>query len=67
MIIENVRKDNHIINKSSIIIVISFQRPIYKMLYIKKRVYKSYKNHFRMFYPLLIDKSESIAVIKIYK
>ncbi len=37
------------------------------MLYIKKGVYKSYKNYFRTFYLSLINKNESIVVIKVYK
>ncbi len=36
------------------------------MLYVKRGVCKSYKDHLRMFHPLLIDKNESIAVIKMY-
>ncbi len=47
-------------------IVINSQRPIYKTLYIKKEVRKSYKNYFRTFHPSLTNKSKSIAMIKIY-
>ncbi len=48
-------------------IVINFQCLIYKILYIKKRVRESYKDHLQTFHLLLIDKSESIAVIRIYR
>jgi len=48
-------------------IAISFQRPVYKTLHIKKGIRKSYKNHLRTFYSSLTDKNESIAMIKIYK
>ncbi len=37
------------------------------MLYIKKGIRKSYKDHFQTFHLLLTDKSKSIAIIKIYK
>ena len=37
------------------------------MLYIKRGVYKSYKDYLRMFHLSLIDKNESIAVIRIYR
>jgi len=48
-------------------IAMSFQRPVYEALYIRKGVRKSYKDHLRTFYPSLTDKSESIAVIKMYR
>ena len=66
IIIENIRKDDYIVDKNSTMIVISFQRPVYKTLYIKRGVRKSYEDYFRTLYSLLIDKSESIAVIKVY-
>ncbi len=47
-------------------IVINFQCPIYKTLYIKKRVRKSYKDYLRTFYSSLTDKDKSIVVIEIY-
>ena len=37
------------------------------MLYIRKEVYKFYKNYLRTFHSSLIDKSESIVMIKIYE
>ncbi len=66
IIVEYIQEDNHVVDKSSTVIIISFQRLVYKVLYIKKRIYKSYKDHLRIFYPSLIDKSESIAVIRMY-
>ena len=60
-------KDDYIVNESSTMIVINFQYPIYKVLYIRRRVCKSYKDYLQTFYPSLIDKNESIAVIKVYK
>ncbi|SRR6266566_8787356 len=67
IIIEYIRKDDYIVDKSSIIIVINFQHSIYKTLYIRKRVRKSYKDYFRTFYPSLINKNELIIVIKVYR
>ncbi len=67
MIVECIRENDYIVDKSSIIIIMNFQRPIYKVLRIKRRIYKSYKDYFQMFYPSLTDKSKSIAVIKVYK
>ncbi len=67
IIIKNVRKDDYIVDKSSIIIAINFQCPIYKTLYIKKRVREFYKDHLQTFYSSLINKNESIMIIEIYK
>ncbi len=67
MIAEYIREDNHIVDKNSTMITINSQYLIYKALYIKRRVYKSYKNHLRIFYPSLIDKNKSIVIIKIYR
>ncbi len=66
MIVEYIRENDHIVDKNSTIIAINFQCSIYKTLYIKKRIRKSYKNHLRTFHPLLIDKNESIVMIKVY-
>jgi len=67
MIIEGIRKDDHIVDKSSIMIVINFQYPVYKMLYIGKEIYKSYKDYLRMFHSLLTNEDKSIIMIRIYK
>ena len=67
MIIESITKNDYIVDKSSIIIAINSQRPVYKTLYIRRGVRESYKDYLRTFYLLLIDKSESIAMIKIYR
>ncbi|SRR6266699_7332921 len=67
IIVEYIRENNYIVDKNSIMIVINFQRPVYKTLYIKKRIYKSYKDYLRIFYLSLINKNESIAMIKVYK
>ncbi len=67
MIIEGIRKDDHIVDKSSIMIVINFQYPVYKMLYIGKEIYKSYKDYLRMFHFLLTNEDKSIIMIRIYK
>jgi len=66
IIIESIRKDDHIVDESSTVIVVSSQYPVYKALYIRRGVCKSYKDYFRMFYSSLINKDKSIAVIKIY-
>ncbi len=66
MIVERIREDDYIVDKNSIMIIISSQRPVYKVLCIKKGGCKSYKNYLRTFYFSLINKSESIAMIKIY-
>ena len=66
IIVEYIRENNYVVDKNSTIIVINFQYPVYKALYIRRGIYKSYKNHFRTFYPSLIDKSESIVIIKVY-
>ena len=67
IIIEGIRKDDYIVDESSIVIIINFQHPVYKILYIKRRVYKSYKDYLRTFYSLLTDKDESIVMIGMYK
>jgi hypothetical protein len=67
MIIKNIKKDNYIVDESSIIIAIGFQRPVYKTLYIRRRVCESYKDYLRTLYSSLIDKDESIAIIKMYR
>ncbi|SRR6266566_8029766 len=67
IIVKYIRKDNHIVDKSSTMIVISFQHPVYKTLYIKKGIRKSHKNHLRMFHLSLTDKNKSIAIIKIHR
>src|SRR6266566_2457296 len=67
IIIENIRKDNYIVDKNSIIITINFQHPVYKTLYIRKKIHKSYKDHLRIFHFSLTNKSKSIAIIKIYR
>jgi len=66
MIIENVRKDDHVVDENSTMIVVSFQRPVYKALYIGRGVCESYKDHLRTFYSSLIDKGKSIAMIRVY-
>jgi len=66
MIIEGVRKDDHVVDESSTVIVVSFQCPVYKTLYIKKGIRESYKDYFRTFYSSLTDKGKSIVVIKVY-
>ena len=48
-------------------IIINFQRPVYKTLYIRKGVCEFYKDYFRTFHPLLINKNESIVMIKMYR
>jgi len=48
-------------------ITINFQRSVYKTLYIRKGICKSYKDHFRTFHSLLINKDKSIAMIRVYK
>ena len=64
---ENVEKDNYIVDKSSVISIINFQRLVYKTLYIKWRIRISYKDYLQIFYSSLVDKDESIAVIWIYR
>ena len=66
MIIEGIRKDDHIVDENLTIIVVNSQYPVYKMLYIKRRIHKSYKDHLRTFHLSLTNKSESIAMIKVY-
>ncbi len=48
-------------------VIISFQRPVYKTLYIKKRIREFYKNYLRTLYFSLIDKNKSIIIIKVYR
>ena len=48
-------------------VIISFQRPVYKTLYIRKEVYEFYKDHLRTFYFSLTIENESITMIGIYK
>src|SRR6266699_6400685 len=67
MIIENVRKDDHVVDKNSTMIAINFQRPVHKALYIGKRVRESYEDHLRTFYSSLTDKDKSIAVIRMHR
>ena len=67
MIVECIREDDHIVDESSTVIVINFQYSVYKVLYMRREVCKSYKDYLRMFYPLLIDKNESIVVIRMYR
>ncbi len=67
IIVEYIREDDYIVDENSIMIIMNSQHPIYKVLYIKREVCKFYKNYLRMFHFLLIDKNESIAIIKIYK
>ena len=66
VIIEGVRKDDYVVDENSTVIVISFQRPVYKALYIGRGVRESYEDHLRTFHSSLIDKDKSIAIIKIY-
>ena len=66
VIIKNIKKDDYIVDKNSIMIVINFQRPVYKALYIGKRIRESYKDHLRTFHSSLTDEGKSIVVIKIY-
>ncbi len=67
MIVEYIREDNYIVDESSIIIVVNFQCPIYKTLYIRRGVCEFYKDYLRTFHPSLTNKSESIAIIRIYR
>ncbi len=67
IIVEYIWENDYVVDKSSIIIVVNFQRSVYKILYIKRGIYKSYKDYFRTFYPLLTNKNESIVMIKIYR
>ena len=67
IIVECIREDDYIVDESSIVIVVSFQRPVYKALYMRRGICKFYKDYFRVFYPSLIDKSELIIVIKMYR
>ena len=63
VIFERVREDRYIVDENSVILSIFFQRPIYKALYIQKRVYIFYKDYIRMFYPSLANKGETISII----
>ncbi|SRR6266566_2455645 len=65
IIFKRIRKDHYIVNKSSTIFPIFFQYPIYKILYIQKKVRISYKNYIKIFHSLLIDKNETILIIRI--
>ncbi len=66
IIIECIREDDYIVDESSIVIVVNSQRLVYKALYIRRGIRESYKDHLRAFYLSLTDKSESIAMIKVY-
>jgi len=66
MIIEGIRKDDYVVDKSSIMIAVNSSHPVYKTLYIKRGVCKSYEDHLRTLHSLLTDKDESIAVIRVY-
>ncbi len=65
IIFKKVQEDRYIVDKNSTIFSILFQHPIYKTLYIQKRVRISYKDYVRTFYPLLADKGETISIIQI--
>jgi len=66
MIVERVREDDYVVDESSIVIAVSSQRPVYEALCVRRGVRESYEDYLRAFYLLLIDKSESIAVIRVY-
>src|SRR6266699_4075779 len=66
MIIESVKKDDHVVDKSSTMIVMSSQRPVYETLYMGKGVRKSYKDYFRTFHSSLTDEGKSIVMIRVY-
>jgi|SRR6266699_610963 len=67
IILESVGKNDYIVNKNSAMSIINSQCSVYKTVYIKWRIYISYKDHLRTFYFSLVDKSKSITVIQIYK
>ena len=66
MIVERIRENDHVVDKSSTVIVISSQYPVYKTLCVKRGVRESYKDYLRVFYLSLTDKNESIAMIKVH-
>ena len=63
IIFERVREDRYIVDKSSTILSMLLQRPIYKTLYIQRGVRIFYKDYIQMFYLSLADESETILVI----
>ncbi len=63
IIFKKVRENCYVVDKSSTIFTMFFQYPIYKILYIKGRIYIFYKNYIETLHLLLIDKDKTIPII----
>ncbi len=66
IIFAEIRENDNIVDKNTVIITMLFQRSVYKMLYVRRGVCITYKTDIGTFYSLLADKSKAVLIIGMY-
>ncbi len=61
-----IKENDNVIDENTVVVVMFFQRSIYKTLYIWKGIYIIYETDIRTFYSLLIDENKTVFIIGIY-
>ncbi len=63
MIFEDIRENDHVVDKNTVVFAIQLQCPVYEVLYVRKRVRIFYEYYLRSFNIFITDKDKSIAII----
>ena len=66
MVFVKIKENDNVIDENTVVVVMFFQRSIYKTLYIWKGIYIIYETDIRTFYSLLIDENKTVSIIGIY-
>ncbi len=66
MVFIKVKENDDIVDKNITITTILFQCFVYKMLYIRRGVYITYKINIKTFHSFLTDKDKTVSIVGIH-